>query len=138
MGTGVAFAYSVVATLAPELFPSGFRRPEGTVDVYFEAASVIIVLVLLGQVLDLRAREQTSGALRALLDLAPKTAKRVNLDGSEEEVRLDQVAAGDKLRVRPGEKIPGDGEVVEGGSSVDQSLVTGESLPVTKEPGSRV
>src|SRR5207248_3739687 len=108
------------------------------VDVYFEAAAVITVLVLLGQVLELRAREQTSGAIRALLDLAPKTARRLNADGSEEEMSLDAIAVGDRLRVRPGEKIPVDGELIEGRSAVDESMVTGESMPVTKEAGSKV
>ena len=137
MGTGVAWIYSVIATLAPNIFPTAFRGPEGTVAVYFEAAAVITVLVLLGQVLELRAREQTSGAIRALLDLAPKAARRVR-NGSDEEIPLDQVAAGDKLRVRPGEKVPVDGELIEGRSALDESLVTGESMPVTKEPGAKV
>ncbi|TMJ32326.1 MAG: hypothetical protein E6G88_03360, partial [Alphaproteobacteria bacterium] len=134
LGTGVAWVYSVVATLAPNLFPAAFRGPEGTVAVYFEAAAVITVLVLLGQVLELRAREQTSGAIRALLDLAPKIARRVR-NGDEEAIPLDQVVVGDRLRVRPGEKIPVDGELIEGRSAVDESLVTGESMPVTKQPG---
>jgi P-type Cu+ transporter len=138
MGVGVAWTYSVVATLAPNIFPATFRGPEGAVAVYFEAAAVITVLVLLGQVLELRAREQTSGAIRALLDLAPKTARRVASDGSEAEVPLDQVAVGDKLRVRPGEKVPVDGELIEGRSLLDESMVTGESMPVTKEPGAKV
>jgi Cu+-exporting ATPase len=132
MGTGVAWIYSVVATLAPGIFPAAFRG-DGAVAVYFEAAAVITVLVLLGQVLELRAREQTSGAIRALLDLAPKTARRVKDDGSEEEVPLDIVAVGERLRVRPGEKVPVDGTLVEGRSSLDESMVTGESMPVTKE-----
>src|SRR4051794_14492762 len=135
MGTGVAWIYSMVATLAPQIFPPAFRVGGGAVAVYFEAAAVITVLVLLGQVLELRARETTSGAIRALLDLAPKTARRIRSDGAEEEVPLDQVHVGDRLRVRPGEKVPVDGEVVEGGSSVDESMVTGESMPVTKEVG---
>jgi heavy metal translocating P-type ATPase len=138
MGTGVAWLYSVVAILLPGLFPPAFRGPEGTVAVYFEAAAVITVLVLLGQVLELRAREQTSGAIRALLDLAPKTARRLQADGSDEEVSLDAIVVGDQLRVRPGEKIPVDGEVIEGRSAVDESMVTGESMPVTKEPGAKV
>jgi heavy metal translocating P-type ATPase len=138
MGIGVAWLYSVVAILLPGLFPPAFRSPDGAVAVYFEAAAVIIVLVLLGQVLELRAREQTSGAIRALLDLAPKTARRLNTDGSEEEVSLDLIAVGDRLRVRPGEKIPVDGELIEGRSAVDESMVTGESMPVTKEVGSKV
>jgi Cu+-exporting ATPase len=138
MGTGVAWAYSVVATLSPHLFPAALRGMEGAVPVYFEAAAVITVLVLLGQVLELKAREQTSGAIRALLDLAPKRARRVAPDGSDEEVGLDAVVAGDRLRVRPGESVPVDGELIEGRSSVDESMVTGESMPVTKETGARV
>ena len=138
MGTGVAWVYSVVATLAPEIFPAAFRISGGAVAVYFEAAAVITVLVLLGQVLELRARETTSGAIRALLDLAPKTARRIRGDGSEEEVQLDQVQVGDRLRVRPGEKVPVDGLVNEGRSAVDESMVTGESMPVTKEVGANV
>jgi P-type Cu+ transporter len=137
MGTGVAWLYSVIATLAPNIFPAAFRGPEGAVAVYFEAAAVITVLVLLGQVLELRAREQTSGAIRALLDLAPKIARRIR-NGEEESVPLEQVAAGDRLRVRPGEKVPVDGELIEGRSSLDESMVTGESMPVTKEPGAKV
>ena len=135
MGTGVAWIYSMVGTLAPAIFPPEFRTHEGAVAVYFEAAAVITVLVLLGQVLELRARESTSGAIRALLDLAPKTARLIRASGSEEEVPLDQVQVGDKLRVRPGEKVPVDGIVVEGRSAVDESMVTGESMPVTKETG---
>jgi Cu+-exporting ATPase len=138
MGTGVAWVYSVVAILFPNIFPPAFRGADGVVAVYFEAAAVITVLVLLGQVLELRAREQTSGAIRALLDLAPKTARRLNADGSEEEVSLDLIGVGDRLRVRPGEKVPVDGEIVDGRSSLDESMVTGESMPVTKQPGSRV
>jgi Cu+-exporting ATPase len=138
MGTGVAWLYSVIATLAPGIFPDAFRDHHGTVAVYFEAAAVITVLVLLGQVLELRAREHTSGAIKALLNLAPKTARRLNGDGSEEEVPLDSVAAGDRLRVRPGEKVPVDGEVLEGRSSLDESMVTGEAMPVTKEAGARL
>jgi P-type Cu+ transporter len=138
MGTGVAWAYSVVAILLPGLFPPAFRGADGAVAVYFEAAAVITVLVLLGQVLELRAREQTSGAIRALLDLAPKTARRLKADGSDEEVSLDAIAVGDRLRVRPGEKVPVDGEVIEGRSSLDESMITGESMPVTKEVGSKV
>jgi len=137
MGTGAAWIYSVVATLAPAIFPDAFRQHDGSVAVYFEAAAVITVLVLLGQVLELRARESTSGAIRALLDLAPRTARRIHEDGSEEEVQLDAVRVGDRLRVRPGEKMPVDGEVIEGRSAVDESMVTGESMPVTKEVGSR-
>jgi Cu+-exporting ATPase len=137
MGTGVAWLYSVVATIAPDRFPHTFRMG-GAVAVYFEAAAVITVLVLLGQVLELRAREQTSGAIRALLDLAPKTARRVRADGSDEEVPLDTVNVGDRLRVRPGEKVPVDGVLLEGRSSLDESMVTGESMPVTKEAGAKL
>jgi Cu+-exporting ATPase len=137
MGTGVAWSFSVVATVAPGIFPEAFRM-DGTVDVYFEAAAVITTLVLLGQVLELRAREQTSGAIKALLDLSPKTARRVRADGTDEGVPLDQVQLGDQLRVRPGEKVPVDGAVEEGRSSVDESLVTGESMPVTKTIGDPV
>jgi Cu+-exporting ATPase len=138
MGTGVAWIYSVVATVFPSIFPATFRSGEGSVAVYFEAAAVITVLVLLGQVLELRAREQTGGAIRALLDLAPKIARRVNADGSEEDVGLDLVAVGDRLRVRPGEKVPVDGTLLEGRSSVDESMITGESMPVTKEIGAKL
>jgi Cu+-exporting ATPase len=138
MGTGVAWAYSVVATSAPAIFPAAFRGHDGSVAVYFEAAAVITVLVLLGQVLELRARESTSGAIRALLDLAPKTARRMRADGSEEEIPLDSVQVGDRLRTRPGEKVPVDGVVVEGRSAVDESMVTGESMPVTKSVGDHV
>ena len=137
MGTGVAWLFSVVATLAPDLFPEAFRM-DGAVDVYFEAASVITTLVLLGQVLELRAREQTSGAIRALLDLTPDTAHRLKSDGTEEEVTLDQVTVGDRFRVRPGEKVPVDGDVEEGRSTLDESLVTGESMPATKKVGDSV
>ncbi len=138
MGVGVAYAYSVVAILAPGLFPAALRGHDGTVPVYFEAAAVIVVLVLLGQLLELRARKHTSGAIRALLNLAPKTARRLRTDGSDEEVTLDEVQAGDRLRVRPGEKVPVDGSVAEGRALVDESLVTGESLPVTKDVGDKV
>jgi P-type Cu+ transporter len=138
MGIGVAWLYSVVALLLPGLFPPAFRGADGAVAVYFEAAAVITVLVLLGQVLELRAREQTSGAIRALLDLAPKTARQLRADGSEEEVSLDAIAVGDRLRVRPGEKIPVDGVLLEGRSAVDESMVTGESMPVTKEVGAKI
>ncbi|WP_353429677.1 heavy metal translocating P-type ATPase [Paracoccus denitrificans] len=137
MGTGAAWVYSMVATLAPGIFPDQFRQHDGSVAVYFEAAAVITVLVLLGRVLELRARESTSGAIRALLDLAPKTARIIRDDGTEEEVQLDSVHVGDRLRVRPGEKVPVDGEVIEGRSAVDESMVTGESMPVTKEAGSK-
>jgi len=138
MGTGVAWVYSVAAVLAPNIFPPAFREAEGAVAVYFEAASVITVLVLLGQMLELRAREQTSGAIRALLDLAPKTARRVKDNGVDEDISLDMVAVGDKLRVRPGEKVPVDGVLIEGRSSLDESMVTGESMPVTKDIGAKV
>src|SRR6476469_1320371 len=138
MGTGVAWLYSVIAIVFPGLFPPAFRGPDGTVAVYFEAAAVITVLVLLGQVLELRAREQTSGAIRALLDLAPKTARRVRADGQDEEVALDAIVVGDRLRVRPGEKVPVDGVIVEGRSALDESMVTGESMPVTKQVGDKV
>lgn len=137
MGTGAAYLYSVVATLAPRLFPPAFRDMHGTVAVYFEAAAVITVLVLLGQVLELRARERTSGAIRALLGLAPKTARRISGHG-EKDVAIEEIAVGDLLRVRPGEKIPVDGLLTEGHSSVDESMVTGESMPVWKAEGSRV
>ncbi|MFO1059130.1 MAG: heavy metal translocating P-type ATPase [Dongiaceae bacterium] len=138
LGTGVAWTYSVVATLAPALFPPAFRAADGSVAVYFEAASVITVLVLLGQMLELSARERTSGAIRALLDLAPKTARRLGPDGGEAEVPLDTIAAGDRLRVRPGEKVPVDGLLLEGEGTVDESMVTGESMPVSKAPGARL
>ncbi len=137
LGTGVAWIYSVVALFAPNLFPPEFRDGHGQVAVYFEAAAVITVLVLLGQVLELQARERTGGAIRALLDLAPKTARRIR-DGGEEEVTLDLITVGDRLRVRPGEKIPVDGIVLEGRSTIDESMVTGESMPVTREAGARV
>ena len=138
MGVGVAWLYSVTAVLLPGIFPAAFRYPDGTVPIYFEAAAVITVLVLLGQVLELRARERTSGAIRALLDLAPKSARRLRTDGSDEEVTLDQIVVGDRLRVRPGEKVPVDGELAEGRVAIDESLVTGESMPVTKEPGAKI
>jgi Cu+-exporting ATPase len=138
MGTGVAWAYSMLAALAPGLFPPAFRSKDGMVAVYFEAAAVITVLVLLGQVLELRARERTSGAIKALLGLAPKTARRLLPDGDDEEVSLELVAVGDRLRVRPGEKVPVDGTVEDGRSSLDESMITGESMPVTKEKGDTV
>lgn len=137
MGTGIAWLYSIMATVAPDLFPDAFRS-DGVVAVYFEAAAVITVLVLLGQVLELRAREQTGGAIRALLRLAPATALRIVAGGSDEEITLDQVKAGDMLRVRPGDKVPVDGIITEGRSTVDESMMTGESMPVTKESGARV
>jgi Cu+-exporting ATPase len=138
MGVGTAWAYSLFALVLPGAFPDAMRDEHGTVPVYFEAAAVITVLVLLGQVLELRARERTSGAIKALLNLAPKTARRVSADGTDEEVTLDQIQVGDRLRVRPGEKVPVDGEVVEGRVSIDESLVTGESMPVAKEAGGKV
>ncbi|HEY0436011.1 MAG TPA: copper-translocating P-type ATPase [Phenylobacterium sp.] len=138
MGVGVAWIYSLAAVLAPGAFPPAFRDASGAVPVYFEAAAVITVLVLLGQVLELRARERTSGAIRALLSLAPKTARRLRDDGTVEEVTLDLIQVGDRLRVRPGEKVPVDGGLIEGRVSIDESLVTGESMPVTREPGGKV
>lgn len=138
MGTGVAYVYSLIGTLAPQVFPATFRGHEGAVAVYFEAAAVITVLVLLGQVLELRARDATSGAIKALLQLAPKTARRISDDGNEHEVEIDTLHVGDRLRVRPGEKVPVDGVIAEGRSSLDESLVTGESMPVTKETGAKV
>ncbi|OKO72516.1 haloacid dehalogenase [Bradyrhizobium sp. NAS80.1] len=138
MGTGVAYVYSLIGTIAPQIFPATFRGHEGAVSVYFEAAAVITVLVLLGQVLELRARDATSGAIKALLQLAPKTARRVDAHGNEHEVEIDSLHAGDSLRVRPGEKVPVDGIILEGRSSLDESLVTGESMPVTKETGAKV
>ena len=137
LGTGAAYAYSVAATLAPGIFPASFREMDGMPPVYFEAAAAITTLVLLGQVLELRARSRTGAAIRALLDLTPKTA-RILRDGSEQDIPLEQVQPGDRLRVRPGEKIPVDGMVLEGRSAVDESMITGESMPVEKEPGSRV
>jgi Cu+-exporting ATPase len=138
LGTGAAYLFSLVATLAPGLFPAGFRNPDGTIPVYFEAAAVITVLVLLGQVLELRARERTGGAIRALLDLSPKTARRILNSGDDEEIPLDRVQVGDRLRVRPGESVPVDGVVLEGRSVVDESMVTGESMPVEKGPGDKL
>lgn len=137
MGTGVSWTYSVVATLASGLFPTTFRSADGSVAIYFEAAAVITVLVLLGQVLELQAREQTGGAIRALLDLAPKIARRIR-DGVDEDIGLEMVVVGDRLRVRPGEKVPVDGSLIEGRSSVDESMITGESMPVTKEVGAKL
>jgi Cu+-exporting ATPase len=138
IGTGAAYGYSLLATLAPAIFPASFRGVEGQVAVYFEAAAVIVTLVLLGQVLELRARSRTGAAIRALLGLAPKTARRVGEDGSEEDVPLDSVQAGDLLRVRPGEKVPVDGLVIEGRSVVDESMITGEPIPAEKGPDDRV
>ena len=138
MGTGIAWAYSIIATLLPGIFPPAFRASDGSVAIYFEAAAAITVLVLLGQVLELRARERTSGAIKALINLAPKSARRIAGDGSDEEIGLDQVMVGDRLRVRPGEKIPVDGVVEDGRSSVDESMVTGESMPVARAAGDKV
>jgi Cu+-exporting ATPase len=138
LGVGVAYGYSVVAALFPGIFPPSFRDPSGRVGVYFEAAAVIVTLVLLGQVLELKARSRTGAAITALLGLSPKTARRIEEDGSEMDVPLDQVQPGDRLRVRPGEKIPVDGTVVEGRSSVDESMLTGEPIPVEKEAGNHV
>jgi heavy metal translocating P-type ATPase len=138
MGIGVAWLYSVIATVLPGIFPADMRGMGGAVPVYFEAAAVITALALLGQVLELRAREQTSGAIKALLDLAPKTARRIRADGSDEEVGIEMITVGDRLRVRPGEKVPVDGKVVEGRSALDESMVTGESMPVTKDVGDRL
>jgi Cu+-exporting ATPase len=138
MGTGVAYLYSIAATFAPGLFPPAFRGHDGAVAVYFEAAAVITILVLLGQVLELRAREATSGAIKALLDLAPKTARRVDESGADHDVALDDIVVGDRLRVRPGEKVPVDGVIADGRSSLDESMVTGESMPVSKEAGAKV
>ena len=135
MGTGVSYVYSLAATFAPEAFPQTFRSHSGAPASYFEAASVITVLVLMGQVLELRAREATSGAIRALLDLAPNTARRVKDDGGDQDVPLDAVQAGDRLRVRPGDKVPVDGVVLEGHSDVEESMMTGEPIPVQKTAG---
>ena len=138
LGTGVAYAYSVIATSVPDLFPVAFRDASGRVAVYFEAAAMIVTLVLVGQVMELRARHRTGAAIRALLGLAPKTARRVNADGSEEDIPLEHVHVGDRLRVRPGEKVPADGVVAEGNSSVDESMISGEPIPVQKVPGDSV
>src|SRR5215472_9395668 len=138
LGTGVAYAYSVIATVAPGIFPQSLRRMGGYPDVYFEAAAAITTLVLLGQVMELRARSRTSAAIRALLDLSPKTARLVAADGSEKDIPLDHVKPGDRVRVRPGEKVPVDGVVIEGRSSIDESMITGESIPVEKEPHGKV
>ncbi len=138
LGTGAAYLYSLVATLVPGIFPEGFRAMGGSVPVYYEAAAVITVLVLLGQVLELRARERTGGAIRALLNLAPKTAHRLSDRGTDDEIPVDRIEVGDRLRVRPGDGIPVDGEVLDGSSAVDESMVTGESLPVAKAPGGRL
>jgi Cu+-exporting ATPase len=138
LGVGAAYLYSVVATVTPEIFPEGFRTPDGAVATYFETAAVITVLVLLGQVLELRARSRTSAAIRKLLGLAPKTARIIRSDGREEDIPLESVQPGDLLRIRPGEKVPVDGIVVEGRSSVDESMISGEPIPVEKEPGAKV
>jgi Cu+-exporting ATPase len=138
LGTGAAWLYSIVGTVAPQLFPANLRMADGAVAIYFEAAAVITVLVLLGQVLELRAREKTSGAIKALLDLAPKTAVKVNTTGDDETVQVDAIQVGDLLRVRPGEKVPVDGELTEGKGNVDESMVTGEPIPVAKAVGSKV
>jgi Cu+-exporting ATPase len=135
MGTGAAYAYSVLATVAPGILPPAFRGHGGAVPLYFEAAAVITTLVLLGQVLELRARAQTSSAIKALLRLAPPTARLLAPDGAERDVPLEQVKPGDRLRIRPGEKVPVDGVVLEGASSADESMLTGESIPVEKTPG---
>ena len=138
MGTGIAWIYSIIATVMPQIFPPAFRQPDGSVAVYFEAAAVITVLVLLGQVLELRARDQTSGAIKALLGLAPKTARRVSTDGTEKDVSIELIVAGDSLRVRPGEKVPVDGVLIEGRATLDESMVTGESMPVSKDVGAKL
>lgn len=138
MGTGVAWIYSVVATLTPEMFPDSFRGESGAVPVYFEAAAVIVVLVLLGQMLELKARERTGGAIKALLGLAPKTAHRIDDKGDAHEIAIEDIQVGDHLRIRPGEKVPVDGVVTEGSSHIDESMVTGEPMPVEKEAGSKV
>src|SRR5215468_795528 len=138
LGTGVAYVYSLVAALAPGIFPASFQDHDGQVPLYFEAAAVIVTLVLLGQVLELRARSQTSSAIRALLDLAPKRARRLREDGTDEDIPLEEVIPGDRLRVRPGEKVPVDGVVLEGRSAVDESMITGEPVPAEKNPGDKV
>jgi Cu+-exporting ATPase len=138
LGTGVAYVYSLVAALVPGIFPASFRDLDGQVPLYFEAAAVIVTLVLLGQVLELRARSQTSSAIRALLDLAPKRARRLRADGSDEDIPLEEVLPGERLRVRPGEKVPVDGVVLEGRSAVDETMITGEPVPAEKNPGDKV
>jgi Cu+-exporting ATPase len=138
LGVGVAYVYSVIATAFPGIFPASFRDAAGEVDIYFEAAAVIVTLVLLGQVMELRARSRTGAAIRALLGLAPKTARRLSADGTESDVPLEQVQVGDRLRVRPGEKVPVDGVVVEGESAVDESMISGEPIPVAKQSGDKV
>ena len=138
IGSGSAYLYSVAAVFLPQLFPASFRDASGQLGLYFEASAVITVLVLLGQVLELKARSQTSGAIKALLGLAPKTARRISADGTEQDVDLKAIQVGDKLRVRPGEKIPTDGVVTEGSSSVDESMVSGEPIPVEKTADAKV
>ena len=138
LGVGVGYLFSVIAVIVPGIFPASFRDPEGNVPVYFEAATVIVTLVLLGQVLELRARSQTGAAIKELLGLAPKTARRINEDGSEEDIPLEHVHAGDRLRVRPGEKVPVDGVVLEGASAIDESMITGEPIPVEKHVNDHV
>src|SRR5262249_3085829 len=138
LGTGVAYLYSVVATIAPQIFPASVRMENGRPGVYFETSAIIVTLVLLGQVLELRARRQTSSAIRALLDLSPKTTRRVRPDGTDEEILLEQVHKGDRLRVRPGDRVHVDGVVEAGSSAVDESMITGESIPVEKTPGIQV
>ncbi len=138
LGTGIAYGYSVAAALAPGLFQAGLRDHDGMVPLYFEPAAVIVTLVLLGQVLELRARAATGGAIRALLDLAPKQARIVRDGGAEEDVPLDRVRPGDRLRVRPGDQVPVDGIVLDGDGAVDEAMITGEALPVAKSPGDRV
>src|SRR5438270_4673735 len=138
MGTGTAYLYSVIVTLTPGIFPESFFGHGGRPEVYFEVSAIIVTLVLLGQVLELRARRQTSSAIKALLDLSPKTARRIRPDGSDEEIPLEHVHRGDRLRVRPGDRVPVDGVVEEGSSAVDESMITGESLPVEKTPGAKV
>lgn len=138
IGTGAAYLYSVIATIFPGTFPDTFRQHGGAVEVYFETSAIIVTLVLLGQVLELRARRQTSSAIRALLDLSPKTARRIREGGSDEEIQLDQVKVGDRLRIRPGDRVPVDGRVEQGTTAVDESMLTGESIPVEKSPGGKV
>jgi Cu+-exporting ATPase len=138
LGVSVAYVYSIIAVIVPGIFPAGMRRPDGSVAVYFEAAAVIVVLILLGQVLELRARSQTGTAIKKLLGLTPKTARKIHIDGTEEDVPLEHVQSGDNLRVRPGEKMPVDGVVLDGSSSVDESMISGEPLPVTKQSGDQV
>ncbi|MFV2092454.1 MAG: heavy metal translocating P-type ATPase, partial [Hyphomicrobiales bacterium] len=138
MGVGAAYVFSIVAVLAPQIFPDGFRNPDGSVGVYFEAAAVIVTLVMLGQVMELTARERTGSAIRALLDLAAKTARVIRADGTEEEIPLEEVVVGDRLRVRPGDKVPVDGVVISGRSSIDESMISGEPIPVEKVEGEKV